>query len=199
MTIKKLPESKMVLASTDVGSYEEFTDIKKLQNCSDPMDAFALHKAALIACGVIPYEENVSIEGICAHLGGGLYMNTRVINIPKGSGLGTSSILAAACVKGIFSFMGVKYTEDELYNTVLCMEQIMSTGGGWQDQVGGASAGIKMVSADKALKQKIICTPLRIDNGTLREPERAFRADIHGSAQAGEKPAARHRGQIRRR
>jgi len=174
VTIKKLPESKMVLASTDVGSYEEFTDIKKLQNCSDPMDAFALHKAALIACGVIPYEENVSVEEICAHLGGGLYMNTRVIDIPKGSGLGTSSILAAACVKGIFSFMGVKYTEDELYNTVLCMEQIMSTGGGWQDQVGGASAGIKMVLADKALKQKIICTPLRIDNGTLRELNERF-------------------------
>ncbi len=54
------------------------------------------------------------------------------------------------------------------------MEQIMSTGGGWQDQVGGASAGIKMVSADKALKQKIICTPLRIDNGTLRELSERF-------------------------
>lgn len=50
----------------------------------------------------------------------------------------------------------------------------MSTGGGWQDQVGGASAGIKMVLADKALKQKIICTPLRIDNGTLRELNERF-------------------------
>ena len=29
--------------------------------------------------------------------------------------------------------MGISYTEEELYAHVLVMEQIMSTGGGWQD------------------------------------------------------------------
>lgn len=47
-------------------------------------------------------------------------------------GLGTSSILSAACVKAVFEFMGISYTEEELYAHVLVMEQIMSTGGGWQ-------------------------------------------------------------------
>lgn len=174
VTIKKINESKIILASTDVGSYEEFTDIKKLQDCSNPMDAFALHKAALIACGIIPYSEDISIDEICSHLGGGLYMNTRVINIPKGSGLGTSSILASACVKGLYEILGVKLSDNDLYNTVLCMEQIMSTGGGWQDQVGGAAPGIKMVTADRALKQKIICTPLRVGKDTLHELNERF-------------------------
>ena len=60
-------------------------------------------------------------------------MHSEVTNVPKGSGLGTSSILSAACVKAVFEFMGISYTEEELYAHVLVMEQIMSTGGGWQD------------------------------------------------------------------
>ena len=38
-----------------------------------------------------------------------------VRNVPKGSGLGTSSILSAACVKAVFEFMGIAYTEEDLY------------------------------------------------------------------------------------
>ena len=53
-------------------------------------------------------------------------MHSEVTNVPKGSGLGTSSILSAACVKAVFEFMGISYTEEELYAHVLVMEQIMS-------------------------------------------------------------------------
>lgn len=38
-------------------------------------------------------------------------MHSEVTNVPKGSGLGTSSILSAACVKAVFEFMGIEYTE----------------------------------------------------------------------------------------
>ena len=38
-------------------------------------------------------------------------MHSEVTNVPKGSGLGTSSILSAACVKAVFEFMGISYTE----------------------------------------------------------------------------------------
>lgn len=165
VTVKSLTEPKIVLASTDIGSCKEYTDIKELQD----MSSDSLHKAALIACGVIPYKGNISVEEICKNLGGGLYLNTKVINIPKGSGLGTSSILAGACVKGIFEFFDVKADENELYNRVLCMEQIMTTGGGWQDQVGGLAKGIKTVSAAPGLKQKIVCTPLNIPQNALEE------------------------------
>ena len=181
VTVKKTDELKVVLTSTDIGSYREFTSLPALQDCHDPMDAFTLHKAALIACGVIPYApENTSegkaesLEDILKRLGGGIYINTRVINIPKGSGLGTSSILAGACVKGIYAFLGTEIQENDLYNRVLCMEQIMSTGGGWQDQVGGLAPGIKMVTTEEGLKQKITCTPVRIADKTLEELNRRF-------------------------
>lgn len=174
VTIKKVAENKIILASTDIGSYREFSEIAELQDCNDPGDAFALHKAALIACGVIPYSDNISVDEICRNLGGGLYMNTRVINIPKGSGLGTSSILAGACVKGIFDFFGLKVEDNELYNRVLCMEQIMSTGGGWQDQVGGLAKGIKMITAASGLKQKIVCNQVAVPNEALNEFDERF-------------------------
>lgn len=114
------------------------------------------------------------MEQLCRQLGGGLYMNTRVINIPKGSGLGTSSILAGACVKGLCQFLGMEMEENALYNRVLCMEQLMSTGGGWQDQVGGLSAGIKMVTSRPGLNQQILCTPLSIPAETLQELDARF-------------------------
>jgi len=60
-------------------------------------------------------------------------MHSEVTNVPKGSGLGTSSILSAACVKAVFEFMGIAYTEEDLYAHVLAMEQIMSTGGVWRE------------------------------------------------------------------
>ena len=178
VTVRRIGEKKIILTSTDIGSYREFTSLKDLQDCHDPMDAFALHKAALIACGVIPYggedPDDTGLQEICHRLGGGIYMNTRVINIPKGSGLGTSSILAGACVKGLYSFLGISISDNDLFNRVLCMEQIMSTGGGWQDQVGGLAPGIKMVTTDESLEQKIICTPVRIGEKTLNELNRRF-------------------------
>ena len=174
VTLRRIDDCRIILESTDVGSYREFTDIHRLQNCRNPYDPFALHKAALLACGVIPITGEVSMKQLCQRLGGGLYMNTRVINIPKGSGLGTSSILAGACVKGLCQFLGLELTANDLYNRVLCMEQLMSTGGGWQDQVGGLSPGIKMVTSRPGLDQKIECTPLNLSAQTLEELNQRF-------------------------
>lgn len=171
---RRIEGNKIVLASADSGAEQEFTDIKQLQDSSNPYDPFALHKAALIACGLIPYSENRSIEEITNQLGSGLYLSTRVINIPRGSGLGTSSILAGACVKALYEITGRKLEEDELYNRVLCMEQIMSTGGGWQDQVGGLAPGIKMVTSHAAVRQQITCTPCVINEKTMKELDERF-------------------------
>lgn len=174
VTLKRTDKPAMILASTDIGSYREFEDINELRDCRNPSDAFALHKAALIACGVIPIEGEISVEDICRRLGGGIYMNTRVINIPKGSGLGTSSILAGACVKALCQFLGEKLTDGELYDRVLCMEQLMSTGGGWQDQVGGLAPGIKMISSRAGLSQKLECTAVSVSPSAWEELNSRF-------------------------
>lgn len=171
---RRIEGNKIVLASADSGAEQEFADIKQLQDSSNPYDPFALHKAALIACGLIPYSENRSIEEITNQLGSGLYLSTRVINIPRGSGLGTSSILAGACVKALYEITGRKLEDDELYNRVLCMEQIMSTGGGWQDQVGGLAPGIKMVTSHAEVRQQISCMPCVVSEQTMKELDERF-------------------------
>ncbi len=178
VTLRKISEKKIILSSTDIGACKEYDgNLTDLQDCRNPHDAFALHKAALIACGLIPADENHNIktvEDVCNIFQGGIYFNTRVINIPKGSGLGTSSILAGACVKGLYDLLGIEICDDELYNRVLCMEQLMSTGGGWQDQVGGLAPGIKMVTSKPGLTQQVKCTPLNISESTIDELNSRF-------------------------
>ena len=172
--VKRISKPVVVLASTDLGAEADFTDMKDLQNCNDPFDTFALHKAALIACGIIPREGEYSLQQLLDKVGGGLYLSTAVRGIPKGSGLGTSSMLAAACVKGIFEFIGKEISENELYSRVLCMEQIMSTGGGWQDQVGGLTPGVKLVHTVPGIKQNIQVDHIVIPEEAMQELKERF-------------------------
>ena len=168
VSLRRLKEHKIVFESRDMDVHGEFNTMEPLQSVGDPFDSFVLQKAALLACGVIPAQGG-SLEEVLERLGGGIWMDTEVTGVPKGSGLGTSSILAAACVKALFEFLGIEHTEDDLYSHVLCMEQIMSTGGGWQDQVGGVTDGIKYITSRPGLKQEIRVSHVILDDETRKE------------------------------
>jgi len=171
---RRVEKGQIILTSGDNGSWQAFTDMAELQDSSNPFDPFALHKAALIACGVIPAKEPCTVQALTERLGGGVYLSTQVEGIPRGSGLGTSSILAAACVKALMRFMGREATEAEIYARVLCMEQLMSTGGGWQDQVGGLVPGIKLITSEPGLEQTLSVAPVRMPEAALRELNERF-------------------------
>lgn len=68
----------------------------------------------------------------------GLELTTEV-DIPKGSGLGTSSILMLACVRSLRKLFGINCENDEdrrtEFNAVLAIEQMLTTGGGWQVRI----------------------------------------------------------------
>lgn len=172
--VKKLGKLEIQFESQDVGVKGTVNSIVEIQDCHNPFDYFALHKAALIACGIIPLKGEGRLEDILERLGGGIYLSTQVIGIPKGSGLGTSSILAGACVKAIYEMLDIKLEDNELYQLVLCMEQIMSTGGGWQDQVGGLCQGIKMISTESGVDQKIKVEHVNISKKTMKELNERF-------------------------
>ena len=171
--MRKIDEAGIRLSSADIGVSELFTDIKQLQNCTDPYDSFALHKASLLAAGIIPYEGG-GLDEVIEQLESGFELSTRMINIPKGSGLGTSSILAAACMKAISEFTGLDMSEDELYEAVICAEQLMSTGGGWQDQVGGMTDGIKLISSKAGIEQKLDVRHIEIPDDVKEELSERF-------------------------
>lgn len=173
VTLERLEEQKIIFESRDMDVYGEFSEIEPLQCTGDPYDPFALQKAALVACGIIPGKGG-DLKAILTRLGGGFKMNSEVTNVPKGSGLGTSSILSGACVKALFEFMGISYTESDLYDHVLCMEQIMATGGGWQDQVGGLSTGIKYITTMPGIQQEIRVQHVDIPEASKQELKERF-------------------------
>lgn len=173
VTLERIPEHKIVFDSRDMDVHGEFDTIEPLQATGDPFDPFALQKACLLACGIIP-KEGHNLDEILTRLGGGFVMHSEVTNVPKGSGLGTSSILSAACVKAVFEFMGIAYTEDDLYSHVLAMEQIMSTGGGWQDQVGGVTPGVKFITSGPGMEQQIKVSHIELSDETKAELQERF-------------------------
>ena len=87
---------------------------------------------------------------------------------------GTSSILSGACVKAIFEFFGQEVSDDDLYDIVLCMEQIMSTGGGWQDQVGGLTEGIKLISTKPGIAQNLVVEKIEMPEEGKKELKERF-------------------------
>lgn len=172
--IRQIPELRIEFASLDFDAYGKAEAVEEIQDCHNPYDSFALHKAALIACGIVPMEGKADLQEILRNMGGGFYMSTRVIDVPKGSGLGTSSILAGACVKALGEFLGENWEDNEIYELVLSLEQIMSTGGGWQDQVGGLTPGIKYITSRPGMKQKLKVEYLNLDEETRKELQERF-------------------------
>ncbi len=173
-TIRRQDKPLIRLSCADNGSSAEFDDLIKLTDLSDPSDPFLLQKASLIGCGILPDPSNrseqteISLTDMLCRMGGGFELTTHVINIPRGSGLGTSSILAGACTKAITQFFGIPMNDKEVFNTVLVVEQLMSTGGGWQDQVGGIAPGIKFIHTIPGVRQDIRISPVQISKETLQ-------------------------------
>ncbi len=172
--LKRIPQRHIEFASIDFNAYGVVKTVAEIQDCHNPYDSFALHKAALIACGVVPIEGDADLGSILDKMGGGFYMSTRVIDVPKGSGLGTSSILSGACVKALGEFFGQEWSDTEIYEMVLNLEQIMSTGGGWQDQVGGLTNGFKFITSRPGNKQKLKVENLVIDDAAKAELRQRF-------------------------
>lgn len=142
------------LASIDLGSRIEITSLEELLDYRQATSEYGLAKAALALSGFSPestaWPEGVTLESMLTQFGGGIELTT-LAAIPKGSGLGTSSIMGAVILSAIQRAFGKTLTQKELFHAVLCLEQLLTTGGGWQDQIGGAVGGVKIVTAEPGL------------------------------------------------
>ena len=142
------------LSSIDVGEHVEISDLGQLLDYHRPSDPFALVKACLAISGFSPamaeWPTDVSLEKMLREFGGGIELTT-LVGIPKGSGLGTSSIIGATVIAVIHRMMGRTLGQRELFHDVLRLEQAMTTGGGWQDQIGGAVGGTKITTTQPGM------------------------------------------------
>lgn len=183
--VKRVGEPRVILEYSDSKYRREYENAEDLSDLSDPLDPFILLKSSLAVCGLIKISGLRPPPDIFELLHCGIHLSAGVVGIPKGSGLGTSSILLAACVKGISNFIGCELAEAELYRRVLLAEQIMGTGGGWQDQAGGFTQGIKLISSGPGHKQEIKCDVLTAPNAFSEELNKRFCLVYSGQRRVG--------------
>ena len=108
---------------------------------------FAIPKAALCLAGFHPSFSAQYYSDLKSQLedfGSGIEISF-LAAIPKGSGMGTSSNLAATILGGLSDFCNLGWDSFEICNCTLGLEQLLTTGGGWQDQYGGVIPGVKLL------------------------------------------------------
>lgn len=143
-TMTKLNKKVIILESIDENKLQVIDNIDDILMCDNPKFDLCLLKASLVASGLIYFSKNCKLETILNKIGG-FKLRTETTNIPLGSGLGTSSILIEAIIKAIYDYLGLHISNYDLYVRVACCEQIMNTGGGFQDQIGAYEDGIKLI------------------------------------------------------
>ncbi|KAF9403441.1 hypothetical protein BGX21_004202 [Mortierella sp. AD011] len=149
---------------------EHYHSLEQIRDHADPLVPYALLKACIVASGIIGItpskHDDVSYKTIAEalkHSGGGLELVVRS-SLPLGSGMGTSSILAAAVLAVLKTLKGESYTTDDLLYQTLEVEQMMNTGGGWQDQVGGVLPGFKVTTCELGLPVQIKANTLDLSD-----------------------------------
>ena len=148
----------IVLRSIDLGAMEIIETYDQLADFTHVGSPFSIPKAALALAGFLPEfcsERFTSLRQQLEAFGCGIEL-TLLSAIPAGSGLGTSSILASTVLGAINDFCSLAWDKNEICRRTLVLEQMLTTGGGWQDQFGGVLGGVKLLQTDRGFQQ----TPL---------------------------------------
>ncbi|MFG0259997.1 MAG: hypothetical protein ACF8LK_06550 [Phycisphaerales bacterium JB041] len=156
------------ITSIDLGRSVEFACTEDLLSFRDTLDWSAIPKAALVLSGLVPADASVRLEDWLAGVGGGVRL-TVFAAVPKGSGLGTSSILGATVLAALSRLVGDDAPIDELTARTSMLEQLMRTGGGWQDQLGGVVPGCKILRTEPGPVQRPVVEAIEIPGGARRE------------------------------
>lgn len=154
--VKPSKEYKIILRSIDLGAMEVVTTYEELYTFNKVGSPFSIPKAALVLAGFHPNfntEHFATLEEQLKNFGTGIEV-TLLSAIPAGSGLGTSSILAATVLGAVNDFYGLNWDKQEIGSRTLILEQLLTTGGGWQDQYGGVLQGVKMLQTSAGWNQE---------------------------------------------
>ena len=156
--VKPCQTPHIVLRSIDLGAMEVIETYDQLAAYNKVGSPFSIPKAALTLAGFLPgFSEGTfpSLRSQLEAFGCGIEL-TLLSAIPAGSGLGTSSILASTVLGAVNDFCGLGWDKNEIGKRTLVLEQLLTTGGGWQDQFGGVLGGVKLLETQRGFDQ----TPL---------------------------------------
>ena len=172
--VKPCKEFCIILRSIDLGAMEKVTTYEDLHDFCRVGSPFSIPKAALCLAGFSPQfgsQAQATLVDQLRAFGCGIEV-TLLSAIPAGSGLGTSSILAATVLGSISDFCGLKWDQAEICNRTLILEQLLTTGGGWQDQYGGVLHGVKLLQTSIGFDQtpEVRWLPDTLYNDTEYQP-----------------------------
>nr|XP_058135728.1 L-fucose kinase isoform X2 [Dasypus novemcinctus] len=129
---RRIPEPELWLA---VGSQQDEMAVKIVCRCLNDLRDYcqphapgALLKAAFICAGIVHVRSELPLsEQLLRTFGGGFELHTWS-ELPHGSGLGTSSILAGAALAALQRAAGRVVGTEALIHAVLHLEQVLTTG-----------------------------------------------------------------------
>ena len=153
--VKPCKEPHIVLRSIDLGAMEVIETYEQLAAYNKVGSPFSIPKAALALAGFLPnfsQEAFPTLRAQLEHFGCGIEL-TLLSAIPAGSGLGTSSILASTVLGAVSDFCSLAWDKNEIGRRTLVLEQLLTTGGGWQDQFGGVLGGVKLLETVRGFDQ----------------------------------------------
>lgn len=156
--VKPCKEPVVICRSIDLGAMERIETYDELRQFNKVGSPFSIPKAALALSGFLPEFSTEPFHTLRQQLedfGCGLEI-TLLAAIPAGSGLGTSSVLAATVLAALSDFCGLGWDKNEICNRTLVLEQLLTTGGGWQDQYGGVLPGIKLLQTSTGFDQNAV-------------------------------------------
>ena len=168
---KPCKEKHVVLHSIDLGASEIVETYDELANYKEVGSPFSIPKAALVLAGFLPGYSSESYSSLQEQLeafGCGIEV-TMFSAVPAGSGLGTSSILASTVLGVLNDFCGLQWDKNEISRRTLSLEQLLTTGGGWQDQFGGILHGVKLLQTTRGFDQNPVVRWL--PTGIFTQPE----------------------------
>ena len=152
--VKPSKEYHIVLRSIDLGAVEVVETSEQLMDFMHVGSPFSIPKAALVLAGFgsSGVSGSLSLRSRLETFGSGIEL-TLLSAVPAGSGLGTSSILAATVLGALNDFCGLGWDKNEIGHRTLMLEQMLTTGGGWQDQFGGVLGGVKLLQTGRGFEQ----------------------------------------------
>jgi len=184
VTARRLSEPQLILRSLSMDFKADFEASRRGDAAAQSElffayrrggdEALRLVKQALVHTGIVRRGSEDVIRDISAFTGGGLEITTQS-KVLQGSGLGTSSILAAAVLKILYRLCRHPFaTPDQeypaLYDQALLLEQDLGLNSGWQDARGvcGGPSAVKDFYAPPA--------------EDLPAPERTFLTEVDEEA-----------------
>lgn len=151
VTCTGLAEPQVRVRSIDLGRERTIRSAAALGGFDDPRDWTSLARGAAVLSGLCPPRGGPTLREWLRDRGGvEITMHSKV---PKGSGLGTSSILGATILAALAALEGRRQRPAELIRATSRLEQLITTGGGWQDQAGGLLGGIKVLTTQPGAGQ----------------------------------------------